>query len=124
MTVEKNITRPAEPACTSQVLFATLNRLDHQSLQTLLEAIHPEVVRLALLDADLDFTQRVLQHLPVREAQLLSQELTQLGPTRLSDVDAAQRFISTKASQMATDDRIHLSLHPIQKCALTTTSAT
>ena len=124
LIVEKNICRPAEPVCTSQVLFATLNQLDDRSLQILLEAIDPAVVRLALLDADRAFTQRVLQHLPVREAQLFSQELTQLGPTRLSDVDAAQRFISTTASQMATDDRIHLPLHANQKYVLPASSAT
>lgn len=124
LIVEKNTCRPAEPVCTSRVLFATLNQLDDRSLQTLLEAVDPAVVRLALLDADGAFTQRVLQHLPVREAKLFSQELTQLGPTRLSDVDAAQRFISTTASQMATDDRIHLPQHANQKYVLTASSAT
>ena len=124
LIVEKNTCRPAEPVCTSQVLFATLNQLDDRSLQTLVETVDPAVVRLALLDADRAFTQRVLQHLPVREAQLFSQELTQLGPTRLSDVDAAQRFISTTASQMATDDRIHLPLHANQKYVLPASSAT
>ena len=124
MIDEKNISRPTEPVCTSQVLFTTLNQLDDRSLQTLLEAIDPGVVRLALLDADQAFTQRVLQHLSVREAQLLSQDLTHLVPTRLSDVDAAQRFIFTKASQMATDDRVDLPLHSTQKHELTATSAT
>ncbi|MBI85601.1 MAG: hypothetical protein CMJ81_20600 [Planctomycetaceae bacterium] len=124
MIDEKNISRPTGPVCTSQVLFANLNQLDDRSLQTLLEAIDPGVVRLALLAADRAFTQRVLQHLSVRDARLLSRELTHLVPTRLSDVDAAQQFISTKASQMATDDRIDLPLYPTQKHELAVTSAT
>lgn len=75
-------------------LFSDLALLDDASLWTLLSAVEPDWVVLALAGAPPELAQRVAGLLPSDEEAEFRRALEQLGPTRLSDVEEAQQRIA------------------------------
>jgi flagellar motor switch protein FliG len=56
------------------------------------------VLVLALAGSKEELIRRICSHLPKRLTRTLRRELRRLGPTRLSDVEAAQRAIAQLAA--------------------------
>jgi flagellar motor switch protein FliG len=81
--------------------FDNLGKSDDRSLQTLLRAIEPERLTLALKGADTDLCDRLLSCMSGRAAATIRDEMQALGPVRLSDVQEAQKQIVATARQMA-----------------------
>lgn len=82
-------------------VFDSLGRSDDRSLQTLLRAIEPERLVLALKGADEILRDRLLSCMSVRAAAGIRDEMEALGPVRLSEVQEAQKQIVAVARQMA-----------------------
>ena len=88
--------------------FADLERMDQDMLAVLLSEVDPEVTLLALAAAPLGLVDRVLGQLSPQDAKRLRRTIECLGPTRLADIDEAQRRIAERALQLALDGRIEL----------------
>jgi len=88
--------------------FADLERMDQDMLAVLLSEVDPEVTLLALAAAPLGLVNRVLGQLSPQDAKRLRRTIECLGPTRLADIDEAQRRIAERALQLALDGRIEL----------------
>ncbi len=82
--------------------------LDEESVHSVLAALAPELAVLALADSPPEFVNRILQHMPPREARLLRYALDHLGPTRLSDVERAKHEVVQAALRLELDGRIRL----------------
>jgi flagellar motor switch protein FliG len=80
--------------------FTDLEQLDGKSLGAVLRHAHGEVLVLALAGARAEFVERAVQQFPPTKAQLLRRALSHLGPTRLSDIEEAQRQLTQLAEQM------------------------
>ncbi len=80
--------------------FEHLESLDAELLMTIFASAPSEVARLALAGGSPVLVARVLGRFPPREAQRLMQQIEQLGPTRLSDVERAQQEIVRLAESM------------------------
>jgi len=80
--------------------FAEIAQLDDASLLRVLHGVDAQVAVLALAGASPNLMERVLGHLPVAEARTLQYALDHLGPTRLSDVEEAQRELAAVAEQL------------------------
>lgn len=91
-----------------QVEFADLDSLDDTALALILDTADAEVVMLALAGAAPALVERILSQLPARDARLLRRALDTLGPTRLSDVEAAQRELGQLAQRLGAEGRIDL----------------
>src|SRR5438093_9544044 len=94
--------RARPPSCE----FEDLARMDCQSLATLFSTIDDEVATLALAGAPLNLVGHVLARLSPHRAGSLRRMTQCLGPTRLTDIDEAQRRISERATQLAEHSRI------------------
>ena len=81
--------------------FEDVVQLDDQPLGEVLRAADPEVARLALAGSSNDVINRIVKQLSAREGRWLKKQLSQLGPTRLSDVEEAQQEIARLATQLA-----------------------
>jgi flagellar motor switch protein FliG len=98
------------------ITFAELEQFDDVALANVLRHAPGEIVLLALAGAGNEFVRRVLRLVPAEEAQRLRQQIGNLGPTRLSDVEQAQQELADVARQFeqATFDglgeRKHLSV--------------
>jgi flagellar motor switch protein FliG len=83
--------------------FDDLIQLDSHTFASLLQELDMDVLGLALTGSSDALIDRVCNQLPKRAARSLRRQLRQLGPTRLSDVEAAQRAVASAAARrMAT----------------------
>jgi flagellar motor switch protein FliG len=90
----------SQPSAQPSLTFADLEQLDSKSLGAVLRRAHGEVLVLALTGARAEFVDRAVEQFPPTKAQLLRKALSHLGPTRLSDIEEAQRQLTQLAEQM------------------------
>ena len=83
-----------------QLGFPDLARLSHDQLQKLIAKTPRSQWVLALKAASPEVKARVLECFSSRQANLLWEEINQLGPLRVRDLDAAQHAIATEAHRM------------------------
>jgi flagellar motor switch protein FliG len=86
--------------------FNDLIVLDDVALAKVFRAADPQVTLLALTGASRQLVDRILGRLPIREAKTIRRQMEQLGPTRLSDMERAQRQLAELAGQMADQGEI------------------
>lgn len=82
-------------------VFDNLGKSDDRSLQTLLRAVEPERLVMALKGADEVLRDRLLACMSTRAAAGIRDEMESMGPVRLTDVQEAQKQIVAVARQMA-----------------------
>ena len=103
---ERTETPAAGEAYLRPVAFDDLVDLDDADLDTVLHALDADVLALALTGCERGLLERVLERLPRAERRHFAHALDHLGPTRLSDVEAARRNIAMLAQQLANQARI------------------
>ena len=81
-----------------ELTFADVQRLDDPTLASVLRQAPEELVLLALLGSAESLIPRALDLLPAEQAESLQRRMEQLGPTRLSDVEQAERKLAHLAS--------------------------
>jgi flagellar motor switch protein FliG len=86
--------------------FADLNRMDARGMQQLLKEVPTDQLVLALKSASEELKNKVFANLSSRAADMLREDLALLGPTRIADVEAAQRAIVEAALQLERDGRV------------------
>ena len=115
-SVEKNLMKSltdfdkdmAENIQDLMFVFSNLMDVDDRGIQSILRDIPNDLLLIALKGADEDLRQKIFNNMSVRAAELLRDDLEVLGPTRLSDVESAQREILNIARQKANDGEIIL----------------
>jgi flagellar motor switch protein FliG len=90
------------------ITFEDVIHLDDDTLRTVLGAADPQVAILALAGATNEVVDRLIQSMKPQEAERLRGALTNLGPTRLRDVEASQKSLVDVASSLDADGRINL----------------
>ncbi|NOY29167.1 MAG: hypothetical protein GXP28_03015 [Planctomycetes bacterium] len=81
-----------------------LDQLDDATLMATLSQADRQVVMLALAGASETLMKRILRGLPRRQATKLRSQLRDIGPTRLSDILAAQQQLLQSANQRTTNN--------------------
>lgn len=80
--------------------FADLERMDSASLAVVLHHAEPELLVLALAGSTPRFAERAIETFAGDQRAALQAALCNLGPTRLSDVEAAQQQLAELARQL------------------------
>jgi flagellar motor switch protein FliG len=80
--------------------FDDLTRFDQAGLAAVLQSVDSDVLVLALVGASDELVGRVTAQMPAKVAKSFRQRLHRCGPTRLSDVEAAQQEVARVASQI------------------------
>jgi flagellar motor switch protein FliG len=86
--------------------FGDLVNLADRDLQTLLREIDAQRLTVALKGATADVRQKFLSNLSSRAAEMLSDDLSAMGPVKLSSVETAQQEIAKLAQELAQQGRI------------------
>ena len=81
--------------------FSQVTELADDALYRVLKEIGPEVARLALIGANQSFIDRVLSQLPHSKAERLQQQLIEIPPTHLRDVELAQKQMASVAAHVS-----------------------
>lgn len=90
-------------------VFENLAGLDDRSIQTLLREIPTDVLEKALKAADDELKNKFFKNMSSRASEALKEDLASMGPTKLSDVETAQKEILTIAHRLADSGAIMLS---------------
>lgn len=86
--------------------FIDLLRLTDDSWRLLLDGVDETIVIAALAGAEPEFAADVARRLPRADARRLQQAIDSLGPTRLSDLDAAQDELVRIARELELQGRL------------------
>jgi len=89
-------------------VFEDLVMLDDKSIRELLKEVKSEDLMLALKTTSDEIRQKVFKNLSQRASQMLQEDLTAMGPVRLSDVEAAQQNILAAAKKLEQEGKIVL----------------
>jgi flagellar motor switch protein FliG len=100
----------ADQLSPDEVSFDDLARCDGPTLATIVEALDPEITVLALVGASPEFAERTLRYVAEPRATFLRRELSQLAPTRLSDMEQAREQFAQAARRLAATGRITLNV--------------
>lgn len=89
-------------------LFENLLDVDEKGIQLILRDVQSETLVLALKGADEVLREKILKNMSSRAAETLRDDLSSLGPVRLSGVEAAQKEMLKVARALADDGQIVL----------------
>jgi hypothetical protein len=112
--VDKSVRQPAAtPAARVEVRevrppridFDDLAELDSRTLSAVLRQVDANVLALALAGSREELVDRICEQMPKRTAREFRRQLRRLGPTRLSDVEGAQRAVAQIAARQLAERR-------------------
>jgi flagellar motor switch protein FliG len=89
-------------------VFDDLRKLDPGGVQTLLRAVEKDQLALALKGASDELRQMFFDNMSERAAKILKEDMTNMGPVRLRDVDQAQSTMVQVAKDLASKGEILL----------------
>jgi flagellar motor switch protein FliG len=89
-------------------VFEDLMHIDDQGVRELLKEIRNEELTLALKTAGPDLKNKIFKNLSQRAAQMLQEDISMMGPARLSEVEAAQQSILNVARRLEKEGKLLL----------------
>ena len=87
-------------------VFEDLVKINDQGIQILLREVPNNKLLLALKTASDEVRRKIFKNISQRAAKLLKEDLDYMGPSRLSDVEAAQEEIINMAKELEKEGRI------------------
>ncbi len=87
-------------------VFDDIIKIDDRGIQALLKEVANDKLLLALKTASEDIKNKVFKNLSQRAAEMLREDLSNMGPSRLSDVESAQQEIVNAARRLEAEGKI------------------
>lgn len=106
--MEREDPKLAEEIKSLMFVFEDLVNLDDRSLQLILREIEQGTLTTALKAANDDIKNRIFANVSARAAQMMQEDMESLGPTRLSEVEAAQSEIVRVALRLEEEGKLTL----------------
>lgn len=87
-------------------VFEDIVKIDDKGIQSLLKEVPNDKLLLALKTANEEIRNKIFKNISQRAAQLLKDDLSNMGPSRLSDVETAQVEIVNVARRLESEGKI------------------
>lgn len=87
-------------------VFEDVTKIDDRGIQILLKEIPNDRLLLALKTANEDIRIKIFKNISARAAEMLREDLSNMGPARLSDVETAQQEIVNVARRLEGEGKI------------------
>lgn len=87
-------------------VFDDIVKIDDRGIQTLLKEVPNDRLLLALKTASEEIKTKVFKNLSQRAADMLRDDLSNMGPARLSDVESAQQEVVNAARRLEAEGKI------------------
>lgn len=87
-------------------VFDDIIKIDDRGIQSLLKEVPNDKLLLALKTASEDIKSKVFKNISARAAEMLREDLSNMGPSRLSDVEGAQQEIVNVARRLEAEGKI------------------
>jgi len=106
--VEEKDPELAEEIKKLMFMFDDLILLDDRGMQALLKEVPNDKLLTALKTAPDEVKQKIFKNMSSRASQLLQEDLANMGPQKLSDVEAAQTEVVNIAKRLETEGKIQI----------------
>jgi flagellar motor switch protein FliG len=90
-------------------VFEDVGKIDDRGIQLLLKEVPNDRLLLALKTANEDIRTKVFKNISARAAEMLKEDLANMGPARLSDVETAQQEVVNVARRLESEGKILIS---------------
>ncbi|MES2613901.1 MAG: flagellar motor switch protein FliG [Bdellovibrionota bacterium] len=87
-------------------VFDDLVKIDDRGIQTVLREVKPEQLKLALKTASENVKELIFRNMSVKAAENLKDEMSVMGPAKISEVEAAQFAIVQVARRLSEEGKI------------------
>lgn len=87
-------------------VFEDISKIDDRGIQALLKEVPNEKLLLALKTSNDDIRNKIFKNISARAAEMLREDLANMGPSRLSDVEGAQQEIVNTARRLEAEGKI------------------
>lgn len=87
-------------------VFEDIVKIDDRGIQTLLKEVPNDKLLLALKTANEEIRAKIFKNISQRAANLLKEDLSNMGPSRLSDVESVQVEIVNVARRLESEGKI------------------
>lgn len=87
-------------------VFEDIAKIDDRGIQILLKEVPNDKLLLALKTANDDIRNKIFKNISARAAEMLREDLSNMGPARLSDVESAQQEIVNAARRLEAEGKI------------------
>lgn len=87
-------------------VFEDISKIDDRGIQVLLKEVPNDKLLLSLKTASDDIRMKIFKNLSTRAADMLKEDLSNMGPARLSDVESAQQEIVNTARRLEAEGKI------------------
>lgn len=87
-------------------VFDDIAKIDDKGIQTLLKEVPNDRLLLALKTANEEIKNKIFKNISARAAEMLRDDLSNMGPARLSDVEGAQQEIVNAARRLESEGKI------------------
>lgn len=87
-------------------VFDDIVKIDDRGIQALLKEVPNDKLLLALKTASEDIRAKIFKNISARAAEMLKEDLSGMGPSRLSDVEGAQQEIVNAARRLEAEGKI------------------
>ena len=90
-------------------VFDDLILVDDRGIQAILKNVENDTLILALRTASEEIKEKIFKNMSTRAAQMIQEEMEVMGPTRISEVEEAQKKIAAVARQLEESGEIVIS---------------
>lgn len=87
-------------------VFEDIAKIDDRGIQIMLKEVPNDKLILALKTANEDIRNKIFKNISARAAEMLREDLNNMGPARLSDVEGAQQEIVNAARRLEAEGKI------------------
>lgn len=87
-------------------VFEDIAKIDDRGIQVLLKEVPNDKLLLALKTANEDIRTKIFKNISARAAEMLREDLSNMGPARLSDVESAQQEIVNAARRLEAEGKV------------------
>lgn len=104
--IESRDNNMAEEIRKLMFVFEDIAKIDDKGIQLLLKEVPNDRLLLALKTANEDIKAKIFNNISKRAAEMLSEDLSSLGPVKVADVDGAQLEIVNIARKLEAEGKI------------------
>jgi len=106
--IEENDPEMAEEIRQNMFIFEDLMKIEDRGIQEILKEISSDILAKAMKTAGDGIKDKIFKNMSERAADMLREDIEDMGPTRLSDIEKAQSEIVKVAMKLADDGKIHI----------------
>lgn len=106
--IEENDPEMAEEIRQNMFIFEDLIKVDDKGIQEILKEISTDILSKAMKTVSDSIKEKVFKNMSERAADMLKEDIEDMGPTRLADIEKAQNEIVKVAMKLADEGKIFI----------------